>query len=130
MHNRHVASQYKKTDQLKVFQPEDANTVLLKCFDELIKSVKSFQENIVPDTMNFRKKSSYFSRALTLIYSLQSSIDFEKDLGVAKSLFQIYEYTRVVLIQEFKSCKVDKSVNALRALSEIRNSWAEVQETN
>ena len=119
-----VALEYRNTDQISVIKPDDPNAVLLKCFDELINSVKSFQDNIVPTTNNFRKKSSSFSRALTIIYSLQSSIDFEKDLSVAKSLFQIYEYTRVALIEEFKNCKVGKSQNALTALSEIRNSWA------
>ena len=119
-----AALKYKNTDQIIIVKPDDANSVLLKCFDELIKSVKSFHDNIVPSASNFRKKSSSFSRALTIIYSLQSSIDFEKDLNIAKSLFQIYEYTRVALIEEFKSCKIGKSQNALTALSEIRNSWA------
>ena len=118
-----AATQYKNTDQMEVTLP-DANSILIKCFDELIKSVGVFQRNIVPNTENFRKKSSSFSRALTILYTLQSSIDFEKDLKVAESLFQIYEYTRVALIEEFKSCKVGKSQNALTALSEIRNSWA------
>ena len=54
------------------------------------------------------------------------SIDFEKDLNVAKCLFQIYEYTRVALIEEFKSCKVNKSINALTALIEIRDSWKSI----
>ena len=59
-------------------------------------------------------------------FGLQGSIDFEKDLGVAKSLFQIYEYTRVALIEEFKSCKIDRSLKAVNALSEIRESWSSV----
>ena len=125
MKNINAATQYKKTDQMNVTEP-DATSILIKCFDELIKSVKTFQTNIVPNTENFRKKSSSFSRALTILYSLQSSIDFEKDLGIAKSLFQIYEYTRVSLIEEFKSCEVNKSINALTALTEIRDSWKSI----
>ena len=124
MKNITAAQEYKNTDQISIVKPDDANSVLLKCFDELINSVKSFHDNIVPSASNLRKKSSSFSRALTIIYSLQSSIDFEKDLNIAKSLFQIYEYTRVALIEEFKSCRIGKSQNALTALSEIRNSWA------
>ena len=120
-----AATQYKNTDQIKVTQT-DANAILISCFDELIKSVKIFQTNIVPNTDNFRKKSSSFSRALTILYTLQSSVDFEKDLNVAKSLFQVYEYTRVTLIEEFKSCKVNKSINALTALIEIRDSWKSI----
>ena len=125
MKNINAATQYKKTDQMNVTET-DATSILIKCFDELIKSVKTFQTNIVPNTENFRKKSSSFSRALTILYSLQSSIDFEKDLGIAKSLFQIYEYTRVSLIEEFKSCEVNKSINALTALTEIRDSWKSI----
>ena len=121
-----AALEYRNTDQLSVVKPDDANSVLLKCFDELINSVKFFHENIVPTLSNYKKKSSYFSRALTIIYSLQSSIDFEKDLNVAKNLFQIYEFTRVALIEEFKSCKVDKSLNALTALMEIRDNWKSI----
>ena len=121
MKNITAALEYSNTDKISVFQPNDANSVLLKCFDELINSVKSFHENIVPTSANYRRKSSSFSRALTIIYSLQSSIDFEK------SLFQIYEFTRVSLIEEFKSCKVGKSLKALKALSEIRDSWKSIK---
>ena len=123
MKKNNAALEYRNTDQIRVIKPDDANSILLKCYDELISSVKSFHENIIPSTSTYKKKSSCFSRALTIIYSLQTSIDFEKDLGVANSLFQIYEYTRVALIEEFKSCKVGKSQNALTALIEIRDSW-------
>ena len=125
MKNINAATQYKNTDQMEIAQP-DANSILIKCYDELIKSVKIFQKNIVPNTENFRKKSSSFSRALTILYSLQSSVDFEKDINIAKSLFQVYEYTRVSLIEEYKSCKVNKSINALTALVEIRDSWKSI----
>ena len=125
MKNINAATQYKKTDQMEIAQP-DANSILIKCFDELIKSMKIFKNNIVPNTENFRKKSSSFSRALTILYSLQSSVDFEKDINIAKSLFQVYEYTRISLIEEFKSCKVNKSINALTALVEIRDSWKSI----
>ena len=125
MKHINAATQYRNTDKMEVIQP-DANSVLIKCFDELIKSVKIFQTNIIPNTENYRKKSSSFSRALTILYTLQSSVDFEKDLNIAKSLFQVYEYTRVTLIEEFKSCKVNKSINALTALTEIRDSWKSI----
>ena len=77
MKNKNAALLYKTTDQLKNPDPQDAKSILVKCFDELLHSIKVFQENIMPNSDNFRKKSSSFSRALTLIYTLQSSIDFE-----------------------------------------------------
>ena len=127
MKNKSAALHYKNTDQLKSANPRDINSILVTCFDELLSSIKLFQENIKPEVNNIRKKSNSFSKALTIIYSLQSCINFEKNLDVARSLFQIYEYTRVALIEEFKTCSVNKSEKALTALTQIRDSWEAVK---
>ena len=127
MINNKVASLYKNTDTIQAPQTDDPRALLIKIFDELLNSIRVFHKNIVPDPDSFRRKSSSFSKALTILYTLQGSIDFEKDLGIAKSLFQIYEYTRVSLIEEFKSCKIIKSDKALTALVEIRDSWQRME---
>ena len=127
MINNKVASLYKKTDTIQAPQTDDPKALLIKIFDELLNSIRVFHKNIVPNPDSFRRKSSSFSKALTILYTLQGSIDFEKDLGVAKSLFQIYEYTRVSLIEEFKSCNIIKSDKALTALVEIRDSWQRME---
>ena len=124
--NNKIANLYKNTDTIKAPQTDNPRAMLITIFDELLNSINAFQSNIIPSSDTFRKKSSSFSKALTILYTLQSSIDFEKDLGVAKSLFQIYEYTRVALIEEFRSCKIDKSLKAVDALSEIRTSWSKI----
>ena len=126
MMNNKIANLYKYTDTIKAPATYNPRAMLIRIFDELLNSINTFQSNIIPSSDTFRKKSSSFSKALTILYTLQGSIDFEKDLGVAKSLFQIYEYTRVALIEEFKSCKVDRSLKAVNALSEIRASWSKV----
>ena len=127
MKNKFAALQYKTTDKIDVTSENDAHSILIKCYDELLKSIKSFQDNIVPNTDNFRRKSNSFSKALTIIYTLQSSIDFEKDLNIAKNLFQIYEFTRIALINEFKTCNVEKSLLAASALTEIRDTWRDIR---
>ena len=123
-----LTRQYKETDQIRATGRSDPHSLLITCFDELLKSIETFQKNIIPNPSNLRLKSSSFSRALTIIYTLQSSLDFEKDIGVAKSLFQIYEYTRTALISEFKLCKVEKSAAAVTALSEIKESWQKIEQ--
>ncbi len=126
MMNNKIANLYKNTETIKAPATDNPRAMLLRIFDELLNSINAFQSNIIPSSDTFRKKSSSFSKALTILYTLQGSIDFEKDLGVAKSLFQIYEYTRVALIEEFKSCKIDRSLKAVNALSEIRESWSSI----
>ena len=127
MKNKFAALHYKKTDKLDSTSKDDAQSILIKCYDELLKSIKAFQQNIVPNADNFRRKSNSFSKALTIIYTLQSSIDFKKDLKIAKNLFQIYEFTRVALINEFKTCEVKRSLLAASALQEIRNTWENLE---
>ena len=127
MKNKFAALQYKTTDKIDVASENDAQSILIKCYDELLKSIQSFQDNIVPNIDNFRRKSNSFSKALTIIYTLQSSIDFEKDLNIAKNLFQIYEFTRMALISEFKTCNVEKSLLAASALKEIRDTWRDIK---
>ena len=127
MKNKFAALQYKTTDKIDVASENNAQSILIKCYDELLKSIQSFQDNIVPNTDNFRRKSNSFSKALTIIYTLQSSIDFEKDLNIAKNLFQIYEFTRMALINEFKTCNVQKSLLAASALKEIRDTWRDIR---
>ena len=127
MKNKFAALQYKTTDKIDVASESDAQSILIKCYDELLKSIQSFQDNIVPNTDNFRRKSNSFSKALTIIYTLQSSIDFEKDLNIAKNLFQIYEFTRMALINEFKTCQDEKSLLSASALKEIRDTWRDIR---
>ena len=126
MNSNFAALHYKKTEKMNSEQLNDTNSMVLKCYEELCNSIKTFQKNIKPTPENLKKKSSSFARALTILYTLQSSIDFEKDLNIAKNLFQIYEYTRVALIKEFKVCETEKSVVALEALTEIRDSWKKI----
>ena len=72
MKNKFAALHYKKTEKIDVPSSDDAQSILIKCYDELLKSIKSFQDNIVPNTDNLRKKSNSFSKALTIIYTLQN----------------------------------------------------------
>ena len=47
------------------------------------------------------KKNSNFSRASHIIYTLQTSLDFDRGGEIAIQLFQVYEFCRKQLIKEF-----------------------------
>ena len=93
---------------------------------EIFSSSSAFDLNLSARSRLAANSLTSFSKALTIIYTLQSSIDFEKDLNIAKNLFQIYEFTRITLINEFKSCHVEKSLLAASALQEIRDTWRHI----
>ena len=64
-------------------------------------------------------RTKYFSRSLVIIYTLQTTLDFEKGQTLAAKLFQIYEFCRQQLIKCFREQVVDGTKKAINALEDI-----------
>ena len=77
------------------------------------KEVKSTQNSI----------SKYLVRCLTTIYSLQTSLDFEKGGSIATNLFQLYEFCRVQVIDSFSSNNNNGLKKSYDALTQIIQAW-------
>ncbi len=117
---------YKNTDRMMLTENATANSVLLVIMEELIKCIEMFQSNIDNKTGNNEKKSKGFSKALSIIYTLQSSLDLEKGGAVAEDLFVLYEFSRIHIIKDMRTGIVARSKEALKSLKEIYDTWAAV----
>ena len=74
--------------------------------------------------------SKNVTRSLTTIYSLQTSLDFDKGGKIATGLFQLYEYCRIQIISGFtKSINVG-IIKAKKALDQILSAWNHMQIKN
>ena len=82
------------------------------------KDVKSCQKSI----------SKYVVKCLTTIYSLQTSLDFEKGGTIATNLFQLYEFCRTQVIDSFSSSNNKGLKKSYDALTQIITAW-ETMET-
>jgi flagellar protein FliS len=114
---------YKNTEKMTLPQDADANSVLLVIMEELVKSIEMFQANIDNKTGNNEKKSRGFSKALSIIYTLQTSLDLEKGGPIAGDLFRLYEYARIHIIKDMRKGLIEKSADALNSLKEIYSTW-------
>ena len=63
------------------------------------------------------------SRSLTTIYSLQTSLDFDKGGKIATGLFQLYEYCRLQIISGFTKSVNKGIIKAKLALDQILSAW-------
>ena len=70
--------------------------------------------------------SNYVVRSLTTIYSLQTSLDFEKGGEISNNLFKIYEYSRQQLISDLKNGKPKGITNAIAIIKEIADAWNQI----
>ena len=64
------------------------------------------------------------------IYTLQTSLDFEKGGNLAIQLFQIYEFCRKQLIKAFTRKVVDGINKAINTLNQIINAWKDLRGKN
>ena len=126
MQLKEVAKAYKKTEMFGAVEAKDPETVVVLVMEELIKSVKLFHSNISLKTGDLIKRSKNFSRAVSVIYMLQSSLDLDKGGQVAYDLFKLYEFLRLNLIKDLRSGTVSKSLIALSSIIEIKDSWSKL----
>ena len=77
--------------------------------EELVTIQKSISKNV--------------SRSLTSIYSLQTSLDFDKGGKIATGLFQLYEYCRLQIISGFTKSVNIGIIKAKNALDQILIAW-------
>jgi flagellar protein FliS len=104
--------------------------------ENLLNSMKSLQSTLQikkgSDIENLTKKqlasfqSKNTSKALTIIYSLQVSLDFDKSPEIAQNLFQIYEYCRVQIINALLKKTKTGLVKAIEVLNDILDGWSNI----
>ena len=68
-------------------------------------------------------KNRHFSKAMTAIYTLQVSLNFDAGQDIAIKLFQLYEYCRKNLIKGFVRQAVLDIRKAATAIADILAAW-------
>ncbi len=133
MKNNYTIEAYKKS-QLAVNLTKSPHEIVKHLMENLIVCMK----NIKKDTDFLEKKSkenhldiievsknraNNVTKALTIIYSLQVSLDFEKTPEIAKSFFQLYEYCRQQIIKAFSKKIKSGLEKSIEVMEEILDGW-------
>lgn len=122
-----ISQAYENVERQSLTEADDPHLVISVLFKELLKSMSLFVENIdLKSGGDLNLKSKHFARSLTIIYGLQSSLDFEKGGAIAENLFQLYEFARQKLIDDLGSGKADGTTHAINLLTEIKSAWDEI----
>ena len=108
---------------------EVVETILIE-LQRSMKIVLSITEKNKFEEKERLKRDSNFSRACIAIYTLQTSLDFEKGGKLAIQLFQVYEFCRKQLIKAFTKKVVDGISKAIETLNDIIFAWKELNKKN
>ena len=135
MTNNFNINLYKKSQQNSNLT-KTPHEVVRFLMENLLNSMKSLQSTLQitkgSDIENLTKKqlasfqSKNTSKALTIIYSLQVSLDFDKSPEIAQNLFQIYEYCRVQIINALLKKTKTGLFKAIEVLNDILDGWSNI----
>ena len=78
-----------------------------------------------PKEKDLNLKNKHFTKSLTAIYALQTSLNFDSNNKIAINLFQIYEYCRQQLIKGYSKKVVNDIMKAANAIRNILTSFEE-----
>ena len=119
---------YKLTEESS-FIVKDKSAVISAILIELKRSMNIVVEKIEstkewkPSDEDIKLKNTHFTKALTAIYSLQVSLNFDEGGNIAIKLFQLYEYCRQQLIKGYSKKVVIGIKKALEAIGSISEAW-------
>jgi len=140
MTNKEYINAYKKTQQssntetssheiVRTLMKELVNTmhkIVLDIQDDRAKKVDKYTLDKALDEKITLNKSKNLSKSLSIIYGLQTSLDFDKALEIANNLFQLYEYCRHEIIKGFSQKIENGIIKAIDIIKKIMEGWEEI----
>jgi len=126
MSKKKMMHAYTNSDREAVAESNDPVAMVALLFDELIRHMREFVRQSDQEAGNAEARSNHFSRSLTLIYALQSSLNFEQGGDIANNLFRLYEYSRQQLLTDWKGKTTERTEQAITILDDIRDAWHQI----
>ena len=102
-----------------------------KIIEEVLKDLKRNMETLAYSIDNepviSSIKSNSFSKSLTAIYILQSSLNFEEGREIAENLFSIYEFAKDRIMKGFTKRNSKLIYDAIPPIDEILDGWKQIK---
>ncbi len=137
MKNKEYISAYQKTKS-SINSVKSSHEIIRELMFQLSNSLQKILIDISEfsnDPSNFDntskreialKKSKNMSKCLSIIYGLQTCLDFDKAPEIAGNLFQLYEFVRQQVIKGFTNRDVTGIKQAIEIMKDILNGWKDM----
>ena len=102
-----------------------------KIIEEVLKDLKKNMETLAysidHEPVISSIKSNSFSKSLTAIYILQSSLNFDDGEEIATNLFNIYEFCKNGIMKGFTNRDSKLIYDAIPPIDEILDGWKQIK---
>ena len=93
---------------------------------DLKKNMETLAYSIDNEPVISSIKSNSFSKSLTAIYILQSSLNFEEGKEIAENLYSIYEFCKDGIMKGFTKRDSKLIYDAIPPIDEILDGWKQI----
>ena len=119
--------QYLDNDIVSRASTADPHKIIQEILIELKKNMETLAYSLDHEPTISSLKSSSFSKSLTAIYILQSSLDFEKGGEIAENLFDLYEFCKSSIMKGFTKKDSKLIYDAIPPVDEILDAWKQIR---
>ena len=124
MATKKFISAYKNASREAVAESEDPQALIMVLLDELLRAMRAYVKIVDKQEDMRARKNNNLTRSLTLIYGLQSCLNFDDGGEIAENLFKLYEYARVQLLHTSSTGETTGMSAAISAIGDIREAWS------
>ena len=105
----------------------DPHKIIEEVLKDLKKNMETLAYSIDNEPVVSSIKSNSFSKSLTAIYILQSSLNFEVGKEIAENLYNIYEFCKDGIMKGFTKRDSKLVYNAIPPIEEILEGWKQIK---
>ena len=118
--------QYIDTDIHNRTATNSPHKIIQEILVELKNSMETLAYSIDNEPIISDIKSKAFSKSLTAIYILQSSLDFEKGGEIATNLYSLYEFCKSGIMKGFTTKNSKLIYDSIPPIEEILDGWKQI----
>ena len=124
MATKKILNAYKNANREAVAESDDPQALIMILLDELLRAMRGYVTLLDKENNDETRKSDHFTRSLTMLYGLQSCLNFDEGGEIAENLYRLYEYARVQLLNTSRTGEIEGTQTAINAVTEIREAWS------
>jgi flagellar protein FliS len=124
MLNMNAVRAYQQAEQEFLVDGSDPHRLVQILFTELLASMDRTSHAL--ELNDLAAKSAASSKALTIVYVLATSLDFERGGEVAQSLSAFYAWVRSQLLALTQDNSVERSRSIRNAIADIADAWDQI----
>ena len=119
--------QYLDNDIASRALTDNPHKIIEEVLIELKKNMETLAYSIDNEPIISSIKSNSFSKSLTAIYILQSSLDFENGGEIANNLYNLYQFCKNGIMKGFTQKNSKLIYDAIPPIEEILDGWKQIR---